>query len=304
MKILITGGTGLIGSAFIRQYYQQHQFTVLTRFPHQHTFANDVAHSMTLINSLNTLNDVNGFDAVINLQGEPIVGKRWNQAQKQLLISSRVKITQQLVQLINQSTKPPSVFISGSAIGFYGRQAANKINQAAITESFDQPYPEFSHQLCQQWENTALQASSNTRVCLIRTGIVLSERGGALQEMLIPFKFGLGAVIASGQQMMSWIHITDMVKALDHILNTESLNGAINLTAPNPVSNRVFSDVLAHTLHRPRFMVMPEFAARLLFGEMADLVIYGQCVVPEKLLASGFNFAYSELTPALKSLVN
>ena len=295
MNILITGGTGLIGQAFIKQFQDKYNFTVLTR----QKGASPVGKQVHYIDSLQQLTNLNDFYAVINLQGEPIFGKRWSLAQKQTIKQSRLFATQTLSSLFNQSDKPPKVFLSGSAIGYYGRQS-----ELAITEDFNSPYPEFSHQLCQKWESAATKANSKTRVCLLRTGIVLSPKGGALAQMAPPFYFGLGAVIASGQQYMSWIHLDDMVLAIDFLLNEEKLNGVVNMTAPQPVTNHEFSKTLASVLHRPCFLTMPAFMVNLLFGDVAELVIYGQHVIPQKLTDSGFHFQYPQVEQALKNLMS
>ncbi|WDE14086.1 TIGR01777 family oxidoreductase [Thalassomonas haliotis] len=305
MNILITGGTGLIGRSFIKKYQYQHHFTVLSRQIHPKVFGSQIQakdqqdeKGITLIRHLEGYQNLDAFDAVINLQGESLADKRWSEKQKQVLCQSRWQITGHLSQLINQSTSPPAVFLSGSAIGYYGRQQT-----LAINEDFRDCYPEFSHDLCRTWEEKARLSQENTRVCLLRTGIVLSQAGGALAKMLTPFAFGLGGPIADGHQFMSWIHIDDYCQALNELLQQENISGAINLTAPTPVSNREFSQVLASLLHRPCFMPMPGPVLKLLIGEMADLLIHGQHVVPKKLLDAGFTFSYPTLKQALTQLL-
>lgn len=298
MKILITGATGLIGSALCKLLDDKHELIALTRNINKakNTLPNSII-------ALDNLKDVNfdDLDAVINLAGEPIADKRWSAQQKQKIFQSRLAITEQIVNNINVSDTPPKVFISGSAIGFYGRQPAEN----AITESYSSTYPEFSHQLCKQWEELALQAHSpDVRVCLLRTGIVLSKQGGALDKMLPPFKLGMGGRMASGKQMMSWIHIDDMVNAIVFLLEDEKAHGAFNLTAPEPVSNTNFTQTLAKTLNRPALFPMPEFVLKLLFGEMSDLLIYGQNVIPEKLEQQGFKFKFKTLDTALNEILN
>lgn len=293
MKILITGGTGLIGSAFIERYQALYRFTVLTRRANVTNYGSRV----DVISSLASLDNLDEFDVVINLQGEPIAGKRWSSRQKKNIIDSRIDVTQTLTTLINRSANPPHLFISGSAIGFYGRQ-----DTTAIDESFTQCFNEFSHKLCERWEKAATKASSKTRVCLLRTGIVLSERGGALSQMLPSFKMGAGAAIASGKQFMSWIHIDDMIEAINFIIEHDDIHGPVNLTSPQPATNKDFSTSLAKRLNRPCLLSMPSFVMRLLFGEMADLLIYGQHVVPKKLIDKSFQFKHPELNEALSSL--
>lgn len=298
MNILITGGTGLIGRYFIEKYHHDYRFTVITR---------NINHAQKIlpancefIDDLQSLTDLSAFNAVINLAGEPIVDKRWTSKQKSIIEQSRWQTTEKLVALIHNSESPPSVFISGSAIGFYGRQSTQPIN-----EQFQAFYDEFSHHLCAKWESLAQHAaSSTTRVCVLRTGIVLADNGGALAKMLLPFKLGLGGPIASGKQYMSWIHIKDMVNAINHLLTRPISQGAYNLTAPHPVNNKQFVKALGKALNRPAFMPMPEFSLRMLMGESADLLVYGQNVVPEALLREDFHFLYPHLDEALSALLD
>lgn len=304
MKLLITGGTGLIGRALIAHFLQngERDITVLTR--DKNAAAKHMADKVSGID-LSCLTFVEHLDdfqlcsntVVINLAGEPIADKRWTTTQKQRICQSRWQITEMLADHISQSEQKPAVFISGSAIGIYGRQG-----QTPIDESFRQYYPEFSHQICQKWEQIALALAQQTRVVTLRTGIVLAKEGGALAKMILPFKLGLGGKVASGEQGMSWIHIDDMVAAICHIIITPSLTGAVNLTAPQPVSNLAFSQAFAKQLARPCLLTTPEFFLRIAFGELADLLIYGQFVMPKKLDQSGYTFTYRDIDKAFASL--
>ena len=228
----------------------------------------------------------------------PIVNKRWSQKQKKIMCDSRWNLTAALADKIVKSDSPPQVFISGSAIGIYGRQPAD-IN---IDESFVHMHDEFSHQLCAHWEELALQASEKSRTILLRTGIVLARHQGILKKMVLPFSLGMGAVLGNGKQMMSWIHLDDIVAAIVFLLKKHSCHGAFNITAPNPVSNKTFTRQLAAQLHRPAWLTMPNCIQRILFGEMADLFMYGQNVRPTKLLKAGFSFEYPSLTQALSAI--
>ncbi|MCF2949933.1 TIGR01777 family oxidoreductase [Paraglaciecola aquimarina] len=289
MKILMTGGTGLIGSNLI-PLLRPCDISAYTR---NVAMAEKIlGHKIHFISNLDQLENVNEYDVVINLAGEPIADKKWTPEQKQQIETSRWSITEKVVQLIKNSEFPPEVFISGSAVGYYGRQ-----DDTIIDESFDQAHDEFSHQLCERWEFLAKQAQSDkTRVCILRTGIVISKRGGALFKMLPPFKLGIGGPIGDGQQYMSWIHLEDMLQGIVHLIKNDTCSGVYNFTAPNPVTNAEFSKQLASALHRPCFLKMPEFVLRKLMGEMADLLIYGQRVVPKRLLESGYEFVYPELS--------
>ena len=297
MNYLITGGTGLIGKALIISLGTiNNTITVLTR---------DIEKASSLLNKEIKfidellLSNIENIDIVINLAGEPIAEKRWSQEQKYKICESRWDITEKLAHLISIANKPPSLFISGSAIGMYGRQG-NKI----LDEGFTQYHEEFTHQVCTRWEQLALEASStNTRVALLRTGVVLDKKSGALSKMLLPFKLGVGGKIGNGEQIMSWVHIQDMVAAILHIIDIKSLNGPINITSPNPVSNEVFSKSLATALNRPCIFNTPPFLLKLMFGEMADLLLFGQNVIPQKLITSGFRFKHADLTSAFKDLL-
>lgn len=295
MNILITGGTGLIGQALVKRWRSEHEITVLSRSAKK--VKSLFGHDIICCESLDKL-DINRYEAVINLAGEPIADKRWTDKQKNRICHSRWDLTEQLSEKIQQAKPAPRVLISGSAIGFYGRQDASRID-----ESHADFYPEFSHDICARWENLAQRAASQTtRVCLLRTGIVLAANGGALKKMLPPFKLGLGGKIGDGQQYMSWIHLDDMVAIIDFLLFHSELNGPINATAPKAVTNSTFTEALAARLKKPARLPMPAFMARVLFGEMADLLLYGQNVYPQKLLQAGFEFQYSDIKSALQQL--
>lgn len=294
MKILLTGGTGLIGSALYKKLHGQHQITVLTRNPNK--AYDKLGKDTQTLTSLDKLTDLNDFDAVINLAGEPIADKRWTAQQKQRIEQSRFQITEQLVKLFSNSATPPGVLISGSAMGYYGRQG-----KTPVTEDKHQVHDEFSHRLCAQWEAIALQAQSEqTRVCLSRTGLVLAKQGGALAKMALPFKLGLGGPIGNGEQMMSWIYLDDMVDALIFLLQQDNAQGPFNLTAPQPVSNNEFSRTLASVLHRPCVFRVPAFVMKGLLGEMADMILTGQAVLPQRLEEAGFEFQHRQLQGALQ----
>jgi len=291
MRILITGGTGLIGTALVKHWQAQHQLTILSRTARTDT--EQVRYRQQLSDI-----DLNQIDAIVNLAGEPIADKRWSAAQKTRICDSRWQLTEQLVQALNSVSHPPKILISGSAIGFYGRQGEQEID-----EDYQAFFPEFSHDICARWENLAMQASSpQTRVCLLRTGVVLAAKGGALKKMLPPFKLGLGGKIGSGEQYMSWIHLDDMVALIDFILHNDNLSGPVNAVAPKPVTNAVFSAELAKRLQRPTLLPMPAPVLKLLFGEMSDILLYGQRVVPKRLLEAGFQFRYPQLSQALNAL--
>ena len=297
MHILITGGTGLIGKQLCKLLGLHHTISVLTRTPNK--AQQQLGQTITTVSTINDV-DFNTIDCVVNLAGEPIVNKRWSDKQKQLLQASRINLTNRLSKAILEASNPPHTFISGSAIGYYGRQS-NRI----IDESYTDVYDEFSHQLCYQWEQAALKAqSTKTRVCLLRTGIVLAKEQGALAKMLPPFKLALGGPIADGTQGMSWIHIDDMVSLINFIIETPAIEGAVNATAPNPVSNKEFSTQLGKVLNRPSKLTMPAWLLTIMMGEMAELLVYGQYIIPTKLTNHGYEFIYHDVSDALNNLIN
>jgi uncharacterized protein (TIGR01777 family) len=296
MRILITGATGFVGKQLVKSL-GDHQLTILTR-----NVSNAKSHLGSHHQYWQTLADkphLNDIDAVINLAGEPIVNKRWSNKQKKLICDSRWDITAALTQLIRKSTTPPHTFISASAIGYYGRQGNTPVDE---TSGF---HAEFSHDICQQWENLALQAQSqHTRVCITRIGIVLGKNGGALAKMLPPFRLGLGGPIGNGEQGMSWIHIDDLIGLFGHLLSKPSLQGIYNATAPHPTSNAEFAKALGKVLNRPVKITTPPLALRLAMGEMSELLTTGQFVLPKRTLAAGFEFQYTDINSALQQVIN
>ncbi|PXA71104.1 TIGR01777 family oxidoreductase [Vibrio sp. 11986-1-5] len=299
MNIFITGGTGLIGRELIKQLIT-HDIVILTR---DITKAQrQLAHANTKISFISDINqwhDLNHFDAVINLAGEPIADKRWTAKQKQRICQSRWQLTEQLVELIHASTTPPKIFLSGSAVGYYGDQQDHPFDESLQVQN-----QQFSHHVCAVWEQTAMRAqSSRTRVCLMRTGIVLSPEGGALKKMLPPYRLGLGGPIGCGTQYMPWIHISDMVRAIVFLLETEHAQGAFNMCAPHPVTNALFSQTLAASIRKPHFLTTPRWAIQLLLGEASELLFDSLRAKPKKLTELGFQFNFSRIEPALKHLL-
>ncbi|MCW6555051.1 TIGR01777 family oxidoreductase [Yersinia ruckeri] len=298
MRILITGATGLIGRSLTQRLLTlSHSVTALSRDPvrAQRVLGSQVSCWSTLDDQQN----LDDFDAVINLAGEPIADKRWTAQQKERLCQSRWKITKRLAELIKASQRPPSVLISGSAVGFYGDQG-----DSFVTEE-EAPHDEFTHQLCQRWENLALAAESpQTRVCLLRTGVVLAANGGALAKMLPIFRLGLGGPMGNGRQYLPWIHLDDMVNAIHYLLTSSTLRGPFNMVAPYPVHNEQFSATLSEVLDRPAFIRAPASMIRLLLGEAAVLVLGSQRALPKRLEEAGFGFRYFDLEEALRDTLN
>jgi uncharacterized protein len=242
---------------------------------------------------------VSGFDAVIHLAGESVVG-RWTEEKKKAIRESRVQGTRNLAAALAQSEVKPRVLVCASAVGFYGNRGDELLPEESPGGQG------FLPEVCREWEDASrIAAEAGIRTVNIRIGLVLSAKGGALANMLKAFKLGLGGRIGSGRQWWSWIHVDDIVGGIHHAIRTESLSGAVNLVAPNPARNAEFTKVLASVLGRPAFLPVPEFALRLAFGEMAagELLLASQRVEPGKLKASGYTFRFRELRAALENLV-
>jgi uncharacterized protein (TIGR01777 family) len=240
---------------------------------------------------------VDGADAVINLAGEPIAGKRWSPRQKLILRSSRIDPTQSLVEAIGKSKVKPKTLISASAVGYYGPHGDERLNEDS------KPGDDFLSRLCVDWESEARKAESlGVRVCLLRTGIVLAKGAGALRKMVPPFKLFAGGPLGSGLQWMPWIHIDDEVGLIEFLLDRSDARGPFNGTAPNPVTMAEFSQALGRALNRPSWASVPPSVLALMLGEMADMLLTGQRAMPDAALKLGFQFKYPHLADALPAL--
>jgi uncharacterized protein (TIGR01777 family) len=241
---------------------------------------------------------VSGFDAVIHLAGESIFG-RWTAGKKQKVRESRVAGTLNLASALARAEEKPKVFICGSAIGYYGNRGDEVLREESA------PGTGFLAEVCQEWEEATIPAvQADIRTAHLRTGIVLSPKGGALGAMLLPFKLGMGGRTGDGRQWMSWIDVRDMVGGIHHILKNDLLQGAVNMVAPRPVRNEEFTKTLAGVLSRPGIFPMPAFAVKTLFGEMGEELLLGsQKVEPGKLISSGYPFRYRELRASLEGLL-
>jgi hypothetical protein len=282
MKIVISGGTGFLGRPLAAALSGDgHDVVVLPR--DQKSWP---AH-------------VNGAGAIVNLAGEPIAATRWTDEHKRRIVDSRVRATRTLADAVRTAASPPSVFISGSAVGYYG-----PLGDEMATE--DTPAgSDFLANTCVQWEGEAQKAAGPaTRVVCIRTGLVLEKDGGALPQMMTPFKFGVGGKLGSGRQYSPWIHREDWINLVRWTMQTPSTSGPVNATAPNPVTNAEFAHALGHAIHRPAFLPAPGFALKLILGEMAEgLLLSGQRAVPAKATHLGFHFKYKTLGAALQAIL-
>ncbi|WP_447940622.1 TIGR01777 family oxidoreductase [Pseudoxanthomonas mexicana] len=294
MHVLITGGTGFIGQALCTALLQAgHTLSVLTR-----DYARARAQLPAAVRVLAALEDARDVEAVVNLAGEPLMAGRWNAARKATFRASRLGTTQALVAWMARQSVRPRVLVSGSAIGYYGPRGDEALDESAA------PGDDFAAHLCRDWETEAMQAEGlDVRTCRVRTGIVLGADGGALAKMLPPFRLGAGGPMGDGRQWMSWIHRDDLVGLLLWLLERDQAGGAYNGTAPTPVTNRDFAQALGRALHRPAVLPTPAFVLKAAFGEMAQLLLTGQRVLPAHALAEGFTFRFPTLDDALSDLV-
>ncbi|SMF29320.1 hypothetical protein SAMN02745866_01893 [Alteromonadaceae bacterium Bs31] len=312
--VFINGGTGFIGRALCSALLKDRStifsgerhcdganllkdepdfaLYVQTRMPshHRHRFIN-------FVSSYSALPENIVPDIVINLAGAPIADKRWTAQRKKVLLDSRIRLTENLYRSVKVKGHSP-VLISASAIGFYGVRG-----DEALSEHSEKGQG-FASELCSGWEDAALQFTDlGSRVCIFRIGVVLGAKGGALRKMVPLFKLGLGGPIATGMQWMSWIHICDLVRLITTAISNENYSGVFNATAPEPVRQKEFADQLANTLGRKALLPTPGFMLRLVFGQMAEeLLIGGQRVLPEKVLAQDFSYCHSSVASALKDI--
>lgn len=300
MKIVIAGGTGFLGRPLAAALAADgHDIVTLSRGAAA-TGGQPLTRAVAWTPDGNIgpwAAEIDGAGAVVNLAGESIAGKRWTAEQKRRILDSRVGATRSLVAAIAGARTPPGVFVSGSAVGYYGPRGDEKIPEDTP------PGGDFLANVCVQWEGEAARAKAATRVVLLRTGLALERDGGALPQMLPPFQFGAGGPVGSGRQFWPWIHRADWIALVQWAIRTPAVAGAINGTAPNPVTNAEFARALGRAMHRPAFMPAPAFALKLLLGEMADaLLLSGQRAVPERPEQLGFTFRYARVDDALAAL--
>jgi len=302
MRIVVAGGTGLIGTALVRRLVAEgHEIDLLTRRLPVHAGLLPVGVRATVWDAKNVgswSSVIDGADAVINLAGESIGSRRWTSSQKAKVVGSRVNATGAIVAAMKESPRPPATLINGSAIGFYGHVTSGDVIEEAPRGAG------FLAVTTEQWEIEALRAREyGTRVVVLRTGLVLAPGGGALQRMLVPFRLCVGGTLGSGLQWVSWVHREDVVGAILHCLLTPGLSGPVNVVAPDPHTMKQFCAALGTTIRRPSWLPVPAFALRLALGEMSEVVLSGQRVVPLRLQQSGYRFRYPLLAGALSEVV-
>ncbi|MCK2185444.1 TIGR01777 family oxidoreductase [Halomonas getboli] len=300
MRILISGGSGFVGQALCRRLTADgHRVQVVSRDPAQAR--------LRLPEGVDVRRSALDFvdtppEALVNLAGEPIAGKRWSEAQKARLLDSRLGATRELVQLCEQLKashgQAPSVMVSASAMGYYGDQGETVVTEETL------PHDEFAHRLCRQWEEAAEGVKAfGTRLAILRLGLVLDAGGGMLQRLLMPFKLGLGGRLGDGTQFMPWVHRQDLVSAILLLLERSDLEGAFNGSAPHPVTNAVFTRLLARHLHRPALLPVPARVLEIGLGEMSRLLLTGADMRPARLEEAGFEFRFPTLEDALTDIL-
>lgn len=306
MKIVIAGGSGFLGSPLAEMYAEEgHDVRVLTRSLMSGDTRHDPGTGVPGITRVGWKADgesgpwaaaLEGADAVINLAGVSLADRRWTPQAKLAFRNSRVLATRSLVRAIETAVARPAVFISGSAVGYYGAADNRTLNET------DPPGADFLAQLCLEWEQQARRAEGSTRVVLLRTGVVLERSGGALPELMKPFRFFVGGPLGSGRQYVSWIHRLDWVEIVRWIVQTPQISGPVNATAPYPVTNRHLARALGRALRRPSFVPVPGFALKLVLGEFADSLLTGQRVLPIRAQQSGYHFRYPEIEIAFRGI--
>lgn len=292
MKYLVTGGTGFIGSSFIKNNRgSKNNFIILSR--------NSVVDNSDdrIINNLNTISDNEKIDCIINLAGQPI-DIRWTNKNKKELIESRVKTSESLVSLVTRLKVKPKVILSASAIGFYG-------NKEGVLDEKSSGQTSFTHILCKQWENAILNAEKyGVRVSILRLGVVLGQSKGFLKKILLPFTMGLGGRFGDGAQPFSWIHIEDVVLVMNFIIRNKKCAGIYNLVAPEIINNAQMTSILGKVLKKSTLFHIPRFLINMVFGEMGcELILKGSNVIPKRLVEQGYCFKYNNFEAALRNIL-
>ena len=289
----MAGGTGFLGAELAaRLRRERHRVTLLTRRPR----APEDVHWDPDGPPDGWAHVLDDADAVVNLAGESIAGARWTPERKATLRDSRIRSTRALVEASKGARRIPPTFVNASAVGLYGPHGDEMLTEDSP------PGSDFLADLCREWEAAAMAADPITRVVLLRSGLVLHKDGGALRQMAVPFHLMAGGPLGSGRQYMSWIHLDDWIEMVWWALESPVLSGPVNVTAPNPVTNREFARALGRVLHRPSFMPAPEFVLRAVLGEMADAILTGQRVMPARAQSSGFDFRHPLLEGALRAI--
>lgn len=296
-KILITGGTGFIGKYLTQMLLKEGHFvTIITRSPGK--YSEKQAKNRSYIGWDGLVSAMNEHDIVINLVGENLFGQRWTDEVKQRIYSSRIDSTQKLVDAMRESEKKPGLFISASAVGIYGDNGSKVLDEAAPAGN------DFLAKVCEDWENASRKAEEyGVRVANPRIGIVLEENGGMIEKMVLPFKFGVGGPIGSGEQYVPWVHMTDLCNALLFPMENVSVSGPYNACSPEPETMNTLAKKMGKVLNRPSIFRVPEFVLNIALGEAATPVLSSLRVQPKVLQTSGFDFIFEDLEEALADIL-
>jgi uncharacterized protein (TIGR01777 family) len=294
MKILMTGGTGFIGTHLIRHF--QKQGADITLVSRSQEYEKDAKLRFLTWSQLQShVSELEGLDAIINLAGETI-NQRWTDEAKRKILNSRTETTAQIAKLVDRLDHKPRVVINGSAVAIYGTSETE-----TFTEESEKQNSDFLAGVVEQWEKE-VDHIQGTRLVKLRTGVVLGMDGGAFPQMILPYRLMAGGRVGSGQQWFSWIHVEDMVRIVEYCMMKEEIEGAVNCTSPEPVRNDRFGCVVGKVLRRPHWLPIPSFIFKLIFGEMAILLLEGQKVMPKKLKKAGFTFRFPQLESAIRDL--
>ncbi len=296
MKVLITGASGLVGTE-LQKSFTQKGYEMLLASRKEPTDERHIQWSIE--EGFSEPAKLEGIDAVVHLAGENVSGFRWTDEKKKAIRDSRVLGTRNVVDAISKLKNKPKVFVASSAIGFYGERGDEEVTESSAAGD------NFLAGVCKEWEAESRRAEdAGIRTVLLRTGIVLSKDGGALGTMLLPFKLGVGGVVGSGKQWMSWISMDDEIAVINYVIENENIRGAVNSASPHPVTNHEFTKTLGEVLYRPTFLPLPEFAVSMVFGEMGDaLLLASTKVMPKRLEDAGFEFKYPDLKTAIQHAV-
>ena len=296
MRVLITGASGLVGRELQKSFAAKGYDMLLASRSEP---ADEQHIQWTVEEGFAEPEKLEGLDAVVHLAGENVSGLRWTEEKKRSIRDSRVLGTRNVVTAISKLKNRPKVFVASSAIGFYGERDDEEITESSAAGD------NFLAEVSKAWESESRRAEdAGIRTVLLRTGIVLTKEGGALGTMLTPFKLGVGGVVGSGKQWMSWISMEDHIAVINYVIENENIRGAVNSVSPNPVTNEEFTKTLGEVLYRPTFLPLPEFAVSMVFGEMGDaLLLASTKVLPKRLEDAGFQFKYPQLKLAIEKAV-
>ncbi|MGD8188916.1 TIGR01777 family oxidoreductase [Brevibacillus ginsengisoli] len=295
MQIVIVGGSGFVGQHLAKRLLAAgHEVWIPTRGSHSVPHGQTISYKLNEMGAL--LSKLKSPYAIVNLAGESINSGRWTAKRKEAILQSRLEVTHTIVRAIKASEQKPEVLINASAIGFYGYS-----NTATFTESSPSGHG-FLADVTREWEQAASKAAPHTRVVLARLGVVLGANGGALPRMVLPYYGWIGGRVGSGRQLLSWIHIDDVAGIIEHCLTDQRIHGPVNVTAPEPITMDQFGRKISQTLHRPHWLAVPSFALKFLLGEMAEIVLQGQFVLPQVMQSYGYTFTYPTADQALQEI--